>query len=217
MVRISQASQAVNSSGEQICEISNALLAMSVASLPLPAGGSTSALQTAGNSSLASVDGKITTCDTGAVVVSSSALPAGGATSTLQTAGNSSLSAIDTKLAGTLTVSSTVASVSGSNNNHLNNQSVTSAYQSSGFDVSSASRFSIMGNTTEQSQSILIDVSPDNTNWYRINTSLYPVWTDTVSPFDFYESFDGACVSYVRLNFQNYTGTQTVNATILVQ
>lgn len=45
----------------------------------LPAGGSTSALQTTGNSSLSSIDGKITAVNTGAVVVSSSALPAGAA------------------------------------------------------------------------------------------------------------------------------------------
>jgi hypothetical protein len=107
--------------------------------------------------------------------------------------------------------------VSGTNNNHLSSQSVTSAYTSSGFDVSSASRFSIMGNTTDNSTSIIVEFSPDNTNWYRSNTELYPSYSDFSSPYDFYSSFEGACVKYVRLNFANYTGTETVNATILTQ
>jgi len=68
-------------------------------SLPLPTGASTSALQTAGNNSLSSIDSKITAVNTGAVVVSSSVLPTGAATSALQTTGNSSLSSIDGKTA----------------------------------------------------------------------------------------------------------------------
>ena len=67
------------------------------ASLPLPTGASTSALQTTGNSILSSIDSKITAVNTGAVVVSSSVLPTDAATSALQTTGNSSLSSIDTK------------------------------------------------------------------------------------------------------------------------
>lgn len=66
-------------------------------SLPLPTGASTSALQTAGNSILSSIDSKITAVNTGAVVVSSSVLPTGASTAANQTTGNSSLSSIDTK------------------------------------------------------------------------------------------------------------------------
>ena len=57
--------------------------------------------QTTGNASLSSIDGKITACNTGAVVVSSSALPTGGATSALQTAGNASLATIAGAVSGT--------------------------------------------------------------------------------------------------------------------
>ena len=68
-------------------------------------------LQSAANVSLASVDGKITACNTGAVVVSSSALPSGAATSTLQTAGNTSIASVDGKITacntGAVVVSST--------------------------------------------------------------------------------------------------------------
>lgn len=60
--------------------ITTASIAVTAASLPLPTGAATSALQTTGNSSLSSIDGKITAVNTGAVVVSSSALPTGAAT-----------------------------------------------------------------------------------------------------------------------------------------
>lgn len=45
-----------------------------------------------------SIDTKITTCNTGAVVISSSALPSGAATSARQDTGNSLLSSIDSKI-----------------------------------------------------------------------------------------------------------------------
>lgn len=48
--------------------------------IPLPTGASTSALQSTGNSSLSSIDGKITAVNTGAVVISSSVLPTGAST-----------------------------------------------------------------------------------------------------------------------------------------
>ena len=63
---------------------------------------STSALQTSGNASLTtiagdttSMDGKITTCNTGAVVVSSSALPTGASTEATQLNVESTLGSID--------------------------------------------------------------------------------------------------------------------------
>lgn len=68
----------------------------------LPTGASTAANQSAANSSLSSIDGKITAVDTGAVVVSSSALPTGAATSANQTTANASLSSIDGKLPSAL-------------------------------------------------------------------------------------------------------------------
>lgn len=58
----------------------------------------TSAKQDTGNTSLSSIDGKITAVNTGAVVVSSSALPSGAATSAKQDTGNTSVGSIDTKM-----------------------------------------------------------------------------------------------------------------------
>ena len=99
----------------------------------------------------------------------------------------------------------------------MNGVSVTSAYSGSAYYVGSVSKFSFMGNTTNQNEQINIEFSPDGTNWYRINTSLYPTWTDPTSPYDFYQAFEGECVAYVRLNFSSYTGTHTVNCSILTQ
>lgn len=59
---------------------------ISASALPLPSGAATGAKQDTGNTSLASIDGKITAVNTGAVVVSSSALPSGAATSAKQPA-----------------------------------------------------------------------------------------------------------------------------------
>lgn len=65
----------------------------------LPTGAATSANQTTANTSLSSIDGKLTTTVNGLKVdVQASALPTGAATSALQTTGNTSLSSIDGKL-----------------------------------------------------------------------------------------------------------------------
>lgn len=68
----------------------------------LPSGGATEAKQDSGITHLAtisgdttSIDGKITACNTGAVVVSSSALPSGASTAALQGTANTALSEIE--------------------------------------------------------------------------------------------------------------------------
>lgn len=61
-------------------------LQVDVVTSALPSGAATSAKQDTGNTSLSSIDGKITACNTGAVVVSSSALPSGAATAAKQPA-----------------------------------------------------------------------------------------------------------------------------------
>jgi hypothetical protein len=78
---------------------------ISATSLPLPSGAATSANQTTANTSLASIDSKLT--NPLPVSASSLPLPTGSATSALQTTGNTSLSSIDTKLPSNLTVTAT--------------------------------------------------------------------------------------------------------------
>jgi hypothetical protein len=113
--------QAVMASSTPVVIASNqTTLPVSAASLPLPAGGSTSALQTTGNNSLASIDAGIPNALGTAVIASSMPvniasdqvvpisatalpLPTGAATSALQGTGNTSLSSIDTKLSSQAT------------------------------------------------------------------------------------------------------------------
>jgi len=63
--------------------------------ITLPTGAATGAKQDTANTSLASIDGKITAVNTGAVVVSSSALPTGAATSTKQSDGSQKTQIVD--------------------------------------------------------------------------------------------------------------------------
>lgn len=73
---------------------SGATQPVSAASLPLPTGA-------ASETTLSTLNGKVTACNTGAVVVSSSALPSGAATAANQSTANSSLSTIAGAVSGT--------------------------------------------------------------------------------------------------------------------
>lgn len=86
----SSASQPVTIASDQ------SAVPISAASLPLPSGASTAANQTTGNNSLASIDGKIVTVNTGAVVISSSALPTGAATEATLSSLNGKVVAVNT-------------------------------------------------------------------------------------------------------------------------
>ncbi len=94
--------------------ISGSEMQVDVVSMPTTAvtvaGGATEAKQDAGIVHLAtiagdttSLDGKVTACNTGAVVVSSSALPSGASTSANQSTANGHLSAIETSLSNVAT------------------------------------------------------------------------------------------------------------------
>lgn len=68
-------------------------LSVAALDLPLPTGAATSSLQTAGNSSLATIAGAVSGSEVQVDVITA-ALPSGAATSSLQTSGNSSLSTL---------------------------------------------------------------------------------------------------------------------------
>lgn len=99
---------------------------VSASSLPLPTGAATAAKQDTGNTSLASIDGKITAVNTGAVVVSSSALPTGAATSAKQDTGNTSLASIDGKITAVNTGAVTISSALPAGNNNIGDVDVAS-------------------------------------------------------------------------------------------
>ena len=73
-----------------------------------------------------SIDGKITACNTGAVVISSSALPSGASTAANQTTGNSSLSTIAGAVNGTEMQVDVVAALPAGDNN-IGNVDIASA------------------------------------------------------------------------------------------
>jgi hypothetical protein len=96
------------------------------ADFTLPVGAATAAKQDTGNASVASIDGKVVTVNTGAVVVASSALPAGAATSAAQGTGNASIASIDGKITAVDTGAVVVSSSA------LPSGAATSALQTSG-------------------------------------------------------------------------------------
>lgn len=106
-----QATQPVSVASVPSHDVTNAgTFAVQVSSSALPTGASTAARQDTGNTSLASIDGKITAVNTGAVIVSSSALPTGASTSAKQDTGNTSLASIDGKITAVNTGAVVVAS-----------------------------------------------------------------------------------------------------------
>ena len=136
--------------------------AVVVSSSALPSGASDSAKQDVGNASIASVDGKITACNTGAVVVSSSSLPSGASVSAKQDEIKVLIGATNTALAGTLSVSSPAISKSASSPlsaQAINGQSV---HTSSEVDVSGSRHLSLVGSSSDTSNSHEVDLLVSN-------------------------------------------------------
>ena len=131
--------------------------AVVVSSSALPAGA-------ASESSLSALNGKVTAVDTGAVVVSSSALPAGAADSAKQDEIKTLITATNTALAGTLTVSSSGASLSKSSSTPISAQSINgqSTHTSAEIDVSSARHISVIANSSDTVSSHEVDILVSN-------------------------------------------------------
>ena len=112
---------------------------------------STSVNQTTGNASLASIDGKVTTCDTSSVTVSSSVLPTGASTETKQ---DDIITKLDEMNDGsnTLETFSTTA---------LNFDNSTSK------NTTNYSRYSVLLNSDQTDTALVIQASQNNTDWYH--------------------------------------------------
>lgn len=167
-------------------------------------------------SSLASIDSKITACDTSSL-----------ATSALQTAGNSSLSSIQGSLSGTLAVSdstaqssltsidnrlggtiatSTTLSVSKSSTTVSSASSVTSGDLSLAHNCTNHRKVAIFGTTTDTSNNIEIHVSVDGSTYYKYgSSSMYPMSDGAFS------AFLEAPFTHIKLK---YGGSATVTAII---
>jgi len=131
--------------------------AVVVSSSVLPTGG-------ASESSLSAINGKMTACDTGSVVVSSSALPSGASVSSKQDEIKTLITATNTALAGTLTVSSTGASISKSASSPLSSQGILgqSTFTSSEIDVSASRHLSLIGSSSNTTDSHEVDLLVSN-------------------------------------------------------
>lgn len=119
-------------------------LPISAASLPLPTGASTSALQTTGNTSLASILANQTNGTQETTIVGTVPLPTGAATSALQTTGNTSLSSILADLTNGTQVTNITGTVP------LPTGASTSALQTTG----NTSLASILANQTNGTQTV---------------------------------------------------------------
>jgi hypothetical protein len=157
---------------------------VTAATLPLPSGAATSAKQDTGNTSLSSIDGKITACNTGAVVVSSSALPSGASTAAKQpalgTAGSASADVLTVQGIASMTalkvdgsgstqpVSGTVAATQSGSWSLAANQSVNVA-QINGVTP-------LMGNGVTGTGSQRVTIASDNTA-FSVNAVQSGTWT----------------------------------------
>jgi len=134
------------------------------ASLPLPSGA-------ASESSLASLNGKVTSCDTSAL-----------ATAAAQSTANSSLASVAGCVVGTaLTVSSSAAALSVTNNVVWGSSSAAEAVSnatdqfSDSVDVSTFEKISIYGSSNNFAHELDIQVSPDNTYWFDLTSEFIQV------------------------------------------
>lgn len=139
-------------------QIEHVILAKSDGTLLDPTLLATAAKQDTGNVSIASIDGKITACNTGAVVISSSALPSGAATAARQDTGNTSLASIDGKITACNTGAVTISAALPAGNNNIGDVDVTdSATRDNGkidiaaFDVALPAGTNAIGKLTANS------------------------------------------------------------------
>lgn len=151
----------------------------------LPAGAATSAKQDTGNVSLASIDSKITTVDTGATVISSSALPTGASTAAKQDTGNTSLASIDSKITAVNTGAVVISSGSltaniGTTNGLALDATITGGTQQSKITdgtniggilkndgtIASTQNAQIVTGTGYTTSTISLSAGTQNTSWY---------------------------------------------------
>tara|TARA_R110001592_G_scaffold8538_7_gene46621 strand:- start:360 stop:1106 length:747 start_codon:yes stop_codon:yes gene_type:complete len=97
-------------------------------------------------------------------------------------------------------------SVTGSQGNLSNAQSVVASDVSTAVDVSSGSSYTIFGSSSDTSNNVDIEVSVDNSNWYPSGMSLYPDGSGNL-----FTALQNTPIKYLRLK---YNGTATVTAQV---
>lgn len=175
MVRISDSLLPANGSGVPQVELTNTSVnvagtffqttqPVSAAALPLPSGAAT-------ESTVASVNSKITACDTGAVVISSGTV----------------------SVSGTVSTSSSVA-ITGTRGNMDSSRSVVTNDVSNSIDVSGKSKFSLYIESSNL-QEVQIEISGDGGSNYMYHSSIY------LNNGTGFKTFDGDVVSDVRIKY----------------
>ena len=97
-------------------------------------------------------------------------------------------------------------SVTGSQGNLSNAQSVVASDVSTAVDVSSGSSYTIFGSSSDTSNNVDIEVSIDNSNWYPSGMGLYPDGSGNL-----FTALQNTPIKYLRLK---YNGTATVTAQV---
>ena len=115
---------------------------------------------------------------------------------------------VNVSSAGNLKVESELEEHKGTFGNFSNGQSVVSGDNSTSVSVTNATLLTIMGNTTDTANGIVIQVSPDGgSNYYDMDFEIFPKSTG-----DFVHVLADICVENIRLKYQ---GSATVTATLL--
>ena len=97
-------------------------------------------------------------------------------------------------------------SVTGSQGNLSNAQSVVASDVSTAVDVSSGSSYTIFGSSSDTSNNVDIEVSIDNSNWYPSGMGLYPDGSGNL-----FTALQNTPIKYLRLK---YNGSATVTAQV---
>lgn len=177
--------------------------AVAVASSALPTGA-------ASESSLAAMNGKITACNTGACVVSSSALPSGASDSAKQDEIKVLIGATNTALAGTLSVSAPAVVKSASSpisSQSINGQSI---HTSSEIDINSAKHISLLGSSTDASNSHEVDLLVSNASggtFYKTSHSGFYLGGD------FHLLISDIPYRYIKIQVKNANSSVGISAT----
>jgi hypothetical protein len=115
---------------------------------------------------------------------------------------------------GTVTTTPSYRQAVGTQGNMNNSSAVTPVSLSNVIDISSAESVMIFGNTTDATNSIIVQLSADGTNYYEYQARIYPNFSDASSPYDFQITLQSVAANYVRLSYATYTSA-TVTATCL--
>ena len=131
-------------------------------------------------------------------------LPYGAATDTLQGDANASLSSIDSKLSGTISVSSGISRTASILKSAA---SVIAADTSVSIDMSSHSKLAIYGESSDNTQRLVVQVSDDGMVWYDSKDSFYANGSN-----GHYHGVHEAITKYARIMYSN-TATETTKIT----